>query len=353
MKKGSSLYGIIIAAVALLLIVDIGFGIAVGQMQAMNSSGAARDAMTTTNLQSSNSTQSRIIEHSAGVTEITGTPQRVVAAGWPWADIALSLGVEPIGVNSLSYWESLSTLPLPPNITNIGEDEPNLEVVSSLEPDLIVTTSGYYEVAYDELSAIAPTIELDYLPSPNNTSTESIDEATMKLADALNKHDEGMKLMQERDNKLIEAKSKLETAGVGGDRFVLLYTDSSEGIPSLTLIYNNSKSSQILTRMGLQNSQQEGIQNGFGQISLEALSALDGSDVHLLYTSPKGTDTFVNHFTDNPVWNNLDFVRDGRVHNIGNLYPWGGPMTDMELSDKVVQALTSGNMTTSSTATQQ
>ena len=124
-------------------------------------------------------------------------------------------------------------------------DEPNLEVISSLEPDLIVTTSGYYEVAYDELSAIAPTIELDYFASPNGTSTEFelMDESTMKLADALGKHDEGVKLLQERDTKLMEAKSKLEAAGAGEDRFVLLYTDVSEGIPSLTLLYNNSKPS--------------------------------------------------------------------------------------------------------------
>ncbi|HEX2471991.1 MAG TPA: ABC transporter substrate-binding protein [Nitrososphaera sp.] len=124
-------------------------------------------------------------------------------------------------------------------------DEPNLEVISSLEPDLIVTTSGYYEVAYDELCAIAPTIELDYFASPNGTSTEFelMDESTMKLADALGKHDEGVKLLQERDTKLMEAKSKLEAAGAGEDRFVLLYTDVSEGIPSLTLLYNNSKPS--------------------------------------------------------------------------------------------------------------
>ena len=65
----------------------------------------------------------------------------------------------------------------------------------------------------------------------------------MKLADALGKHDEGVKLLQERDTKLMEAKSKLEAAGAGEDRFVLLYTDVSEGIPSLTLLYNNSKPS--------------------------------------------------------------------------------------------------------------
>jgi hypothetical protein len=40
-----------------------------------------------------------------------------------------------------------------------------------------------------------------------------------------------------------------------------------------------------------------------------------------------------------------EFVEAGRVHNLGNLYPWGGPVTAMELSDRVIQAVTSGYTT--------
>lgn len=56
-------------------------------------------------------------------------------------------------------------------------------------------------------------------------------------------------------------------------------------------------------------------------------------------------------YRDNPVWQNLEFVKAGQVHNIGNIWMTGGIYTTTAVVERVVDALTEGQQSASETRT--
>ncbi|GGG14845.1 ABC transporter substrate-binding protein [Rhodococcoides trifolii] len=87
-------------------------------------------------------------------------PERVVALGWGDAETALALGVQPIGAsdwldfggNGVGPWAD-SLYQSPPKL--IATNEPSIEEVAALEPDLILDTRASGDRSrYDALSGL-------------------------------------------------------------------------------------------------------------------------------------------------------------------------------------------------------
>ncbi|MEL6407947.1 MAG: ABC transporter substrate-binding protein [Chloroflexota bacterium] len=109
-----------------------------------------------------------VVRHFFGETEIPADPERIYADA-STLDILLSLGIEPIAANSLygpdyAVPPAPDLIPLLENVTLYERGPANLEVILSLEPDLIMvndivlTWSDDPEALYESLSAIAPTV---------------------------------------------------------------------------------------------------------------------------------------------------------------------------------------------------
>ena len=104
------------------------------------------------------------IAHRYGTTEIKGTPRRVVSLSFIGHDFLLALGVKPV---ALRYWYGQYPFGVWPWAQDaLGDAEPvvmrgelDIELIASLEPDLIVGIwSGMSEDDYRLLSRIAPTV---------------------------------------------------------------------------------------------------------------------------------------------------------------------------------------------------
>lgn len=108
----------------------------------------------------------RTVEHAMGSTEIKTKPKRVVALDASYVDNTLLLGVEVVGFTS--YRSIKDELPeylgtaretLAGEAISVGTlEEPSLEKIYQLKPDLIVSAKIRHEKVYPELSKIAPTI---------------------------------------------------------------------------------------------------------------------------------------------------------------------------------------------------
>lgn len=106
------------------------------------------------------------IEHALGETVLDGPPERVVTLTPADTDVALALGVTPVGFRP--HWSSESGLAGwqeeafgDAEFTLLGDAETEvvpLEALAELEPDLILA-GNYYRIAdeYEDLSMIAPT----------------------------------------------------------------------------------------------------------------------------------------------------------------------------------------------------
>jgi len=114
----------------------------------------------------------RSVHHDAGITEICGVPQRVVALDPHAMDLLLSLGIQPIGYAEVevALLEPFN-LGAPMQVKYLGDrltepptyigtrSQPSLEAILQLKPDLIVGEDvGQFN--YEILSRLAPTILL-------------------------------------------------------------------------------------------------------------------------------------------------------------------------------------------------
>lgn len=110
----------------------------------------------------------RIIEHALGTTELTGTPTRIVAVtGQMDLDTLLALDYPPVaagynaGDNDSRFIEYQQNA-----IDQLGVDvegfrfrpEPDVELIISYEPDLVLGHQGWLEPVYDQLSSAVPTV---------------------------------------------------------------------------------------------------------------------------------------------------------------------------------------------------
>jgi len=102
----------------------------------------------------------RALEHAMGTTCVPKSPKRVVVLDTGELDSVLALGVKPVGaVTALgagfpSYLGSRTQ-----GIHDVGTiQEPSLERILALKPDLILTSKLRHGQLYNQLSKIAPTV---------------------------------------------------------------------------------------------------------------------------------------------------------------------------------------------------
>ncbi|WEK02921.1 MAG: iron-siderophore ABC transporter substrate-binding protein [Candidatus Devosia phytovorans] len=105
--------------------------------------------------------QAREITHALGVTDVPDAPQRIAILTNEGTEALLHIGVVPVG--AAQSWEADPFYAhiadqLGDTVSLGTETAINLEVLASLEPDLIIGTKVRQEKIYEQLSAIAPTV---------------------------------------------------------------------------------------------------------------------------------------------------------------------------------------------------
>ena len=140
-----------------------------------------------------------------GAATVPAKPVRVVALSWTDADLALGLGVVPVGVGKvpteatgIEPWTQQKITELhgaPPTVLDTSTDDP-LEAIAALAPDVILATKDYnLDRSYAQLAKIAPVIT--YQQGPN---VDSWQDTTRRVSTALG--------TQDRTEPLIDATQK-------------------------------------------------------------------------------------------------------------------------------------------------
>ncbi|RUT33599.1 iron-siderophore ABC transporter substrate-binding protein [Paenibacillus zeisoli] len=117
------------------------------------------------------------IKHAFGETVIESKPKRVVTIQWANHDVALALGVVPVGFSAANYGVQDGSGLLPwtaKKLKELGADKPNIfqdtdgldfEAISDANPDVILAAySGITQEDYDTLSKIAPVVAYPTTP---------------------------------------------------------------------------------------------------------------------------------------------------------------------------------------------
>jgi iron complex transport system substrate-binding protein len=136
-----------------------------------------------------------VVEHARGTTEVPIDPQRVVTLEPLELDTAVAVGIEPVGAAVASNVAGTPAYLGAEGVEPVGTvPEPDLEAIAALKPDLILGTEARHSELYEQLSAIAPTVFIE-------TQADPWRDNALLIGEALNREDEVADLLSAVDER--------------------------------------------------------------------------------------------------------------------------------------------------------
>lgn len=284
----------------------------------------------------------RTITHALGETDITGTPERIVVLEWVYAENLLALGVQPVGVADIAGYKDWVDIPIPLSneVVDVGtRQEPNLEKLAELDPDLIIAPASRVAEIYAQLSAIAPVLAFDPYPTDSNITQYAEMKATfMTIASVVGREAAGETVLTAMEAHFAAARVQLGAAGVTGEPFVLAQAFGEDTV-SIRLFTDNAMAVEIMEQIGLENAWDDETfqQYGFTTVGIETLPELGG--LNFFYVVQDDNNVFARAAVQ-PVWESLAFVENDTAYPLGgDTWLFGGPLSAEVLVDLVVAAL--------------
>lgn len=274
----------------------------------------------------------RHIKHELGEAKLKGTPRRVVVLNFSFVDALVSLHIQPIGIADDKQKDRI----IQPLVSKVGpytsvgsRKEPNLEMIASLKPDLIIADWKRHKAIYEDLQGIAPTLVLKSLEADYDENIASF----QTIADAMNKQVEGRKRLQQHA-KLIETwKAKIPIQDV--KQTVMSVAVRKNSFKAHT---SSSYVGTILNKIGLTNAIQDPSE-AYAELTLEQLLTYDPDVLFLMKTA--GEKTIVDEWSKNPLWKKLKAVKKKMVFEVKrNLWTrWRGMVSGEMMIKEAVHHL--------------
>ena len=236
-----------------------------------------------------------------GTSQVPVAPKRIVVLDTTPLDAALALGVNPVG--TISYG-------MPPgylgerasDIEIIGQfNQPNLEAIFKLKPDLILGAKSISEKLYPKLSRIAPTVFIEGAGRSwdwkNNFRI---------YADALNRTEQAEQLITEYEQQLADLQASLVPSP--DDLTASVVLNGRFGFIAHT---PTSFSGSVLKEIGFQRNAVQGNEDQFFvRLSHEDLDSPEGDILFLIhYPDTTSKAEFFSH----RLWLQLNVVQRNAV----------------------------------------
>lgn len=262
----------------------------------------------------------RTIEHAMGTTEIKVKPKRILALDASYVDNTLLLDHEVIGFTS--YRSIEDKLPdylgadretYAKNAVSVGTlEEPSLEKIYQLKPDLIVSAKVRHEKIYKELSAIAPTIMSE---STGPTWKENV----RLLAKALGEEKKADAEIGEYEKRAKAIGDEINAKAGNPTISVVRFVDGP------TRLYQKASFSGIVLKdAGLARPKSQDVEDFAAEISEERIADADADHIFVT-TYIDESDAAVKtkaKFEQNPLWKLLK----GEVHEVDDAL-WMTPVS--------------------------
>ncbi len=240
--------------------------------------------------------------------------QRLAVLDWAWAESLLALDIKPLAVAEAPlYGDRVVTPALAPNTIDLGlRSWPNVELLRALNPDLILSQSGY-GISAERLGEIAPTLALPLYGSARNPLLAA-EKALLEIAHRVGRH--------ERATRYLElSHSRLEEIARGAKGY--------DGRPLLIIKFADDRTidiygagglfDDVLKRIGIANAWDGNTNDwGFATAGLDAIARYPEARLIIIEPGPAGP------FLQSALWNALPAVREGRVSMIPPTWVFGG-----------------------------
>ncbi|MER6505737.1 iron-siderophore ABC transporter substrate-binding protein [Nonomuraea sp. NPDC001636] len=248
----------------------------------------------------------RTVKHAMGETKVPMTPKRVVVLDTDKLDTMVSLGMAPIGAaqagenqtwpeylgSALSATKPVGTL-----------QQPNIEAIMALKPDLILGSKFRQAAFYDKLSKIAPTV---FTEKVGVTWKENF----LLDAEALGKKEQASGLLSAYEQR----------AKALGGKFGKLSVSIVRFMPTEIRMYGpESFSGIVVGDAGVQRPEAQRLADQddkrFGKLSQENIAKADGDAVFYSAYGEAAAKSQAT-VTGGPLWKNLAAVQAGHAHDV-------------------------------------
>ena len=248
----------------------------------------------------------QIISHVMGEACVPPNPERVIVLDTSPLDVMFELGLKPIAAPKLEDYLSYSEDQLA-GIESLGSyEQPNLETMLQLQPDLILATSFDAPEIYGELSQIAPTV---VAPSGDVGWKEDL----LVYAAALGKTDEAEGLLTAYEDRIQEFQQRM------GDRLteievsIVSFADYGPGLP-VRIYLPDSFMGSVVEEAGLSRPPGQQERNWTKELSVERLDIADGDAIFFMEFDPQ--EGLLEKVQQHPLWAQLEAVQQGRVYPV-------------------------------------
>ena len=245
-----------------------------------------------------------VVVHAMGETEVPADPQRIVVIDSPFLDASIALGTPPVGATEGTPGQGLPAYlgAALEGIEIIGDtNNPNLELIAAIQPDVIIGTKVRHEALYAQLSAIAPTV---FSESSGQNWTDQV----RLTADVLGRPDDAAALITEFEQRAAEVGDAI---GADGTTATIV-----RFIPDQTRLYGPATfSGSVLSAVGFDLGD-KGYDPSVGMalISPEQLEMVDSDVIFATTYAAEGS----SRPAFEALWNNLPAVAAGRQFDIAD-----------------------------------
>jgi len=270
-------------------------------------------------------------------------PTRVVALEYDALENLIALGIKPVGAADLRGFRQYVAIGLPGGITDVGtRQEPSIERIAKLRPDLIVVPSNRAARNLKTLRKITRVLVTN--PYPGSTSSGAQFDAMVRdfraLGSAVGRRGQAESVLRTMSSKFASLRTQLRRANRDGVAVTIATPGGTTGSPAARLFTNNAAAAEILRRLGLRNGwNARGQRYGFSTVGVEALRQVQRGWLAFVY--PSAFASQIRRFTNEDAYKRLDMVRKRRVRNLpGNTWLFGGPVSARLFAERLTAALT-------------
>ncbi|HGP8715721.1 TPA: iron-siderophore ABC transporter substrate-binding protein [Streptococcus pneumoniae] len=281
-----------------------------------------------------------ILDHAFGQTILDKKPERVATIAWGNHDVALALGIVPVGFSKANYGVSADKGVLPWTEEKIKElngkanlfddlDGLNFEAISNSKPDVILAGySGITKEDYDTLSKIAPVAA--YKSKPWQTLWRDMIKIDSKALGMEKEGDELIKNTEARISKELEKHPEIK-GKIKGKK--VLFTMINAADTSKFWIYTSKDPrANYLTDLGLvfpESLKEFESEDSFAkEISAEEANKINDADVIITY----GDDKTLEALQKDPLLGKINAIKNGAVAVIPDNTPLAASCTPTPLS---------------------
>jgi ABC-type Fe3+-citrate transport system substrate-binding protein len=234
-------------------------------------------------------------------------PERIIVLEFGILDELKLLGVKPVGIGKSDNTEGQDPahlLEFIQDIQGVGtRDEPSLEAISKLKPDLIIGDASFVSNILPQLNKIAPTILLNGILGDPKEQIKNL----KILAKITNTEDKVPRIIKHYENVRNES---IQIAKKSPKKTILMGYVTPSGI--FRVLSSNAIATPILKELNKDNLVRETNVMHRIEITVEGVLQRNPDQIAILLTD--GNKEPFKKLSENPLWNDLRAVKENQIY---------------------------------------